>query len=175
MMEHINIFNYDIKLIAIFVERLRTYIETIKNHLKNPKNIDSLDQFEISEYQNAKTILERNLYAYQEAFDVHTTQYKQISQLYQNYAIYFNQIRTFHLTKFPSLCTLAAISSSIVSQRESKVSIKEFCMLLQNLIKSNNDYLSNKMNFENLDIDAYEMLGDNGVEQESSNKILAKK
>lgn len=173
MMEHINIFKYDIKLIAIFVERLKTYIETIENHLKNPKNIDSLDQFEISEYQNAKTILERNLYAYQEALDVHKTQYKQISQLYQNYAIYFNQIRTFHLTKFPSLCTLAAISSSIISQRESKDSIKEFRMLLQNSINSNNAYLNNKMQ-----IDTYKVLEEDVLTfmgQESPNKILTKK
>lgn len=184
MVEHLNIFDYDKKLIAHFVERLNTYISVIENCLINPQNIDNLNQFERSDYEDVKDLLEEKLYDYRDAINVHTTQYEQISQLSKNYAIYLQQIMSFHLTKFPSLCTAAAIASSILFQKESKASINEINMLLKDIIKSNNEYLTNNKKIENLDESVHNMLVNESLieasstEQKletSSDKILTKK
>lgn len=179
MVEHLNIFDYDKKLIALFVERLNTYISTIEQFLMNPQNIDNLNQFERSNYEDVKDILETKLYDYRDAINVYTTQYEQISQLSKNYAIYLQQIMSFHFTKFPSLCTAAAIASSMLFQNENKASINEINMLLKDIVASNNDYLNNNRQIENLDVSIHNMLVNEGMalkDNETSNdKILTKK
>lgn len=182
--EQIKIFDYDKKLIALFVERLNSYIAIIKKCLMNLENIDNHNQLKKSDYEGIKSILEQKLYDYREAVDIHTTQYEQISQLANNDAIYLTQIMSFHLTKFPSLCTSSAISTSILSQKENNFLINEINLLLQNMMKSNNDYLNNDKQIENLDQSVYSMLTNEGIIESSntdqklesdSYKILTKK